>query len=74
MTGPLSTDLRSLLIQARPCVKESLTHWDRLLAAQEKAPRSNAPHMLPDHYIEKLRGEVKHLSDLLTAIDAEIGT
>lgn len=65
--------LRGLLTTARPAVKESRDHWDRLLLAQEKAPRSNAPHMLPGHYIDTLRAEVKRLDDCLQAIDTELG-
>ena len=61
--------LRAALVRARPCVKESLTHWDQLLLAQEKAPRSNAPHMFPDHYIGTLRKQVEDLSVLLVEID-----
>jgi hypothetical protein len=61
--------LRAALVRARPCVKESLTHWDQLLLEQEKAPRSNAPHMLPDHYIGTLRQQVKDLRALLDEID-----
>lgn len=66
--------LRSIVERARPCVKESRDHWDRMLLAQEKAPRSNAPHMLPDHYIGTLREQVEILDRLLEQIDSERAT
>lgn len=64
-----SERLRVLLERARPCVRESLNSWDRLLLEQEKAPRSNAPHMLPEHYITILRKQVQELDELLKEID-----
>lgn len=67
-----SNPLLSMLERARPCVRESLNHWDKMLLAQEKAPRSNAPHMLPDHYIGTLRDQVKGLMGLLAEIDSAL--
>ena len=64
--------LRAALERARPCVKESRDRWDLMLLSQRKAPRSNAPHMMPDHYLGVLEQQVQDLDRLLTEIDAAL--
>lgn len=66
----VTSNEQSMLERARPCVKESRDRWDLMLLSQRKAPRSNAPHMLPDHYIGVLEEHVQILDRLLSQIDA----